>query len=101
MKDAVPALSKHDDLVPSLLEELPPPALPTHWLSSQLGLLTAQPVGRRQGKQQEGEHDMDPYRSARFLRLMAQVPLLLGLFDTTVLDEAAVIIIIKGVQRLL
>jgi hypothetical protein len=31
---------------------------------------------------------------------MGQVPLLLGRFDGAVLDEAAVIIIIKGRQRL-
>jgi hypothetical protein len=44
---------------------------------------------------------MDPYGSPRVLWRMAQIPLLLGLFDTTVLDEAAIIIVIKGVQRLL
>src|SRR2546430_9352096 len=38
---------------------------------------------------------------SRFLRRMAQVPRLFGLFDTTVLDEAALIIVIKEVQRLL
>src|SRR5882724_4925720 len=31
---------------------------------------------------------------------MAQVPRLLGFLDTTVLDETAVVIIIKGLQRL-
>src|SRR6266850_5857105 len=101
MEDAVPALGAHDDLVAGLLEELALPPLPAHRLSYHRRLLTAQPVGRRQGKHQEGEQDMDPYGSPRFLWRMAQIPLLLGLFDTTVLDEAAIIIVIKGVQRLL
>src|SRR5262245_29730820 len=101
MKDAVPALGKHNDLVAGLLEDLAPPPLPAHRLSSHRYPLTAQPVGHGQGKHQEGEQDMDPYGSPCFLGRMAQVPLLLGLFDTAVLDEAALIIVIKGVQRLL
>ena len=84
-KDTVPALSKDDDLVPGLLQELAPPPLPTHRFSSQLCLLTLQPVGRRQGKHQEGEQDMDLYRSLRFLGWMAQLLLLFRLLNTAVL----------------
>jgi hypothetical protein len=58
-------------------------------------LRTAQPVGRRQSTHQEGEQDMDPYSSPRFLWRMASVPLLFGLVETTVLNEAAHIIVIN------
>ena len=44
---------------------------------------------------------MHPHGPRGFLGRMAQVPLLLGFLDTAVLDETAVIIVIKGLQGLL
>ena len=44
---------------------------------------------------------MDPYCSPCFLWWMAQVPRLFGFFDTTVLDQATVIISIERLQGLI
>ena len=100
-KDAVVALGKHDDLVPVLLEELAPPALPAHRLRPGFNCFTPQPIGRRQPEQEQGKHDVNPHGPLRFLGRMAQAPLLFAFLDTAVLDETALIVVIKGFQRLL
>src|SRR6266511_1954806 len=99
-REAVPALGKYDDLVPSLFQELASPALPAHRLTPYGFLLTLQPIGGPQRKHQQSEEDMHPHRPRAFLGGMAQVPLLLGFLDAAVLGQTAVIIIIKGLQRL-
>src|SRR5262245_41931960 len=100
MKDAIVALSKDDHLVPGLLQELAPPVLPADGLASHRLALTLQPIRGRQREQQHGEYHMHPYRPFVFLRGMAQPPLLLRFLDTTVLDEATVVIIIEDLQGL-
>ena len=97
MKDAIAALSKHDELLPVLLEKLTSPALPAYWLHPSLERFTSQPIGRRQREHEQGKHDVAPYRPRRFLGWMAQAPLLLAFLDTAVLDETAVIV---GIKRL-
>src|SRR5215510_6022165 len=100
MKDAVAALRKDDDVVPSLLAELTAPALPADGLAPDFLLLTWQPVGGCQGEQQQGEQDVDAYRPPGFLRGMLQIPLRLGFFDTAILDQTAVIIVVERLQGL-
>ena len=87
-KDAIVALGTHDDLVPVLLEELAPPALPAHRLRPGFNFFTPQPRGRRQPEQEQGTHDVNPHGPLRFLGRMPQVPLLLGFLDAAVLNEA-------------
>jgi hypothetical protein len=53
-KDAVIPLGTHDPLVPALLQELAPPALPAHRLFPQGGLLIRPPLRRGQGEQAQG-----------------------------------------------
>src|SRR2546426_712854 len=74
MKDAIAAFGKHDHLVPGLLQELAPPALPPDRFLAHGLLLTLEPIGGRQGKHDQGEDDVHPYRSLGFLRRRAQVP---------------------------
>lgn len=100
MKDAVIPSGKHDQLVPVLLLELASPALPAHRFRSQGFLFTLQPVRGRQGEHQQGKRHMYPHGPRGFLRWMFQVPRLLSCLDTAVLNEAAVIIIIKRLQGL-
>jgi hypothetical protein len=99
MKDAIAALSKHDDQVPALLLELTSPALPADGLSPTLLLLALQPVRRRQGEHQQGEQDVDTHCPGGFLGGMLQAPLLFTLFDTAVLDQTTVVIVIERLQR--
>jgi hypothetical protein len=101
MKNALIPLSKDDDLVPSPFHELAAPALPADRLLPGGILLTQQPIGGREGEHQAGEYHMHAYRPRGFLGRMFQVSLLLGFLDTAVLNEAAVIIVIKGLQGLL
>src|SRR5262245_36734331 len=100
MKDAVEALCKDNDLVPSLLEELTAPALPADGLAPGFLLLTLPPVGGCQGEQQHGEQDVDAYRPPGFLRGMLQIPRLLGFLDPAILDQTAVIIVVERLQGL-
>ena len=65
-KDAIVALGIHDDLVPVLLEELAPPALPAHRLRPGFTCFTPQPIGRRQPEQQQGETRREPVWPAPF-----------------------------------
>ena len=99
--DAVAALGKHDHLVPVLLEELPAPALPPDRFCPDGAWLTLPPVGRRPREHEQGEHDVDPNCPRGFLGRMAQAPWLLTLLDTAVLDETAIIVVIKWLQGLL
>jgi hypothetical protein len=62
MKDAIAALSTHDNLVPALLPELTTPVLPATGLSPACLLLARQPVCRRQGEPQHGEQDAPRHR---------------------------------------
>ena len=101
MEDAIIALGKHDHLVPGLLEELAPPALPTHGLPAGGLLFTPQPIRRGQRKHEPREQHMHPYRPFSFLRRMAQVPLLFRFLDAAVLDQTAVVIVVKRSQGLL
>ena len=97
--DAVVALGTHDDLVPVLLEELAPPALPAHRLRPGFNCCTPQPIGRRQPEQEPGQHDVNPHGPRRVLRRRAQAPWLLAFLDTAVLEETALIVVSKGFQR--
>jgi hypothetical protein len=99
MKDAITALSKHDDQVPALLLELTSPALPADGLSPTLLLLALQPVRRRPGEHQQGEQDVDTHCPGGFLGGMLQALLLFTLFDTAVLDQTTVVIVIERLQR--
>src|ERR1700752_2784028 len=101
MKDPIVTLRKHDDLLTRLLQELAAPAWPAHRLPAACLPLARQPIRRGQGEHQQGKQHMHAHRPCRFLWWMTQVPLLLGFLDTTVLDETAVVIILKGLQRLL
>jgi hypothetical protein len=96
-KDALPLLGQDDDLALALLKELPPPPPPAHRLTPRSLWVAQQPVGRRQGKHQPGEHPMHPHRTPRILRRMAQIIRLIGCLDAAGFDEAALII---GLERL-
>lgn len=78
-----------------------PPALPADRIVPGGFLLTLEPIRRGQREHQQREDHMHPHRACGFLGGMAQLPLLLGFLNTTVLDETAVIIVIKGLQWLL
>ncbi len=99
--DAVVALGTHDDLVPVLLAELAPPALPAHRLRPGFNGFRPQPRGRRQPEQEQGQHDVNPHGPRRVLGRMAQAPWLWACLDTAVLHETPLIVVIKGFQRLL
>jgi hypothetical protein len=101
MKDAIVVLDKYDHLIAALFQEPAAPTLPAHRLTPHGLVRTRQPVRRRQGEQQPREDDVHPDCPFVFLRWMPQLPRLLGLLDPTVLDETALIIILKGLQRLL
>jgi hypothetical protein len=100
MKNPISALCKHNHLLPRLLQELAAPVLPAHRLPTHSLALALQPIVGGQGKHQQGEQDTHPHRSLGYLQGMAQVLLLLSRFDAAVLDEAVVIIVSKGLQRL-
>jgi hypothetical protein len=87
--------------IPGLLEELATPALPADWLAPCGVLITWQPIDRGQHEHQPREDHMHPHGVCMCLRGMARRPRLLGLLETTVLDETAVIVIIQGLQRYL
>jgi hypothetical protein len=74
--------------------------LPADRFFSHVVLLTLQTVHRRQGEHQQGEEGVHAHRPRRFLGRMLQAPLLLALLDTAILDQTAIIIIIKGAQGL-
>jgi hypothetical protein len=95
MKDSVPALGKDDDFVAVLLEQLAAPALPAHRFIPHRRLLRPPAVRGGQRKHRQGEEDVHLDGTFRLLRGMLQVPGLLALFDTAVLDEAAVVIGVK------
>src|SRR2546430_2421239 len=67
MENSMVTLGKDDDLLPRLLEELAPPALPAHRFPAQGLPLTLQPIRGRQREQQHGEHHMYPHRPFVFL----------------------------------
>jgi hypothetical protein len=98
MKDAIGPSHKDNHSVPRLLQELAPPALPTDGFTPHGFLLTLQAIGGGQHEHQQRAHHMHPHRSVMFLRGMTQVPLLFGGLDAAVLDEAAIIIVIKRPQ---
>jgi hypothetical protein len=98
MQDAIVPLGTHDDLVAALFQELAPPAWPADGLTPESLALTWQTIRRGQNGEQQGNYHMHPHGSLAFLRRMPQGPRLLCCLDTAVLDEAAVIIIIKGLQ---
>src|SRR5919108_3420184 len=100
MKDAVIALGKHDDLLPSPLQELAPPALPADRLTPPVLALTLQPICGGQREHQQREQDMHSHRALSFLGRMPQFPLLLGFLDAAVLNQTAVVIVIKRPQGL-
>jgi hypothetical protein len=100
-KDAVIALGEDDHLLPGLLLELAPPALPADGLSPTLLLLARPPGRRRQGEHQQGQQDVHPHGPRGFLGRTFQTPLWLALLDTALLDETASIVIIKGPQGLI
>jgi hypothetical protein len=86
-EDAVDAPGKDDDLVPSLPQELAPPAMPALRLGSCLCLLALPPRGRGEGEHQQGERDMHPHRPCRLLLRTVQTPLLFAfLYSTSQLD---------------
>ena len=62
--------------------------------------LTLQTIRRRQGEEPQGKQHMPPHGALAVRRQMPQVPRLLRVFDTAVRDEATVVSIIKGLQRL-
>jgi hypothetical protein len=101
MEDAIVGMGEHADLVQRLCEQLAPPPLPAHPLLRHGCLLPLQPVRRSQGEQEQGELPMGTHRPHCFLGRMAQLPLLLRFFATAVLNGPAVIVGIKGMQRLL
>jgi hypothetical protein len=100
MKDALAILGKDDDVVSSLFQDLAPPALPTDRVLPHVGMLTLQAVRCPQGAHQYSEDEVHAHRPRRFLGRMLEAPLLLALFDTAMLDQPAVIIVVEGLQGL-
>jgi hypothetical protein len=82
-----------------LLQELASPALPADVPACGGLALIRPPIRGGQGDQQQGEDHEDPHRLFVFLRGMAQLLRLLTRLATTVLNQTAIIVVIKRLQR--
>jgi hypothetical protein len=90
MANARVSLGPHDHLVPRVLQQQTPPALPADRLSpGAVCVCTLPPVDRRQGTHQQGAHHRHPDRAVGLLGGMSPVPLLRGGLDAAVVDAAA------------
>ena len=96
MEDPIPPLGKDDHFIAVLLDELPPPALPTHRLVPDRRLLCLQTVRRGKCKHRQGEEHVHLDGAFGLLGGMLQVPRLLTFLDAAVLDETPIVVGVEG-----